>query len=48
MEITAGRMKNRLMDSVGEGEGGKIWEINNICWGVVSNFTKLVSQGALS
>ena len=39
MEITAGRMKEtRLIRLL----------LNNICWGVVSNFMKLVSHGAWS
>ena len=39
-------IKNRLLDSVGEGEGGKIWE-NNIETCILSYVKQIASPGSM-
>ena len=39
-------VKNRLLDSVGEGEGGMIWE-NGIETCIISYMTRIASPGSM-
>ena len=41
-----GDVKNRLLDSVGEGEGGMIWE-NGIETCIISNKKRIASLGSI-
>ena len=40
------KQKNRLLDSVGEGEGGKIWE-NGIETCIISHVKQIASPGSM-